>query len=433
MKILYFCPDRGIPVLGEKGASVHVRSFVTALARQGHEVVLACTRLGSGNPPPGVPLIELPPPADDAAPARMGAELGLADPHDTALRSELRKLAHDAALRGQVRAALAARGFVPELMYERHALFNVSGVAIARALRIPRLLEVNAPIVQEQARFRGLHLLTLAEARETASLRQADLVIAVSDEIAAFARGRGVDACRVMVAPNGVDTASFAAPAQAGGLRARLGLGMGPVIGFIGSFKPWHGVDVLLEAFARLAPSRPHARLLAVGDGPMLAAARAQAAAAGLDGRVVLTGAVPHAEVPAYLAAMDLTAAPYTPAEDFYFSPLKVVESLAAGRPVVAPLVGQLPSLVVHGQSGLLYRSGDTDALTACLAQLLDDPGRRARMGAAGARQARQDWDWQAVAARIIARAPLADPLSGPLADPLAAPLPAPAAHRMPA
>jgi len=409
MRILYYCPDQGIPVLGEKGASVHVRSFVTALARQGHAVVLVCSRLGSGNPAPPVPIVELAPPNDDDAFRHTCDGLGMdhAALGDAALRAEIRKLTHDAQLAQRVRSALAARGFHPDLLYERHALFHLSGLTLASEFGIPRVLEVNAPLVEEQARFRGLILRPEAERRETASLRGAGLVVAVSNEVRGFARACGVAADRVIVAQNGVDTARFSAAVSGAAVRRRTGLGDGPVIGFVGSFKPWHGMDTLLSAFATIARQRSDARLLAVGDGPMLEATRHRVEAEGLAASVVLTGKIPHDEVPAYLAAMDLSVAPYTPQADFYFSPLKVVESLASGRAVVAPRVGQLATLVADGETGLLYPPGDVDALTTCLLRLLDDAPFRQRLGAEGARHARQNWDWNAVVSRIMARAPL--------------------------
>lgn len=405
MRILYYCPDQGIPVLGDKGASVHVRSFVTALARQGHEVLLVCSRLGEGNPPPPVPIIELPPPVGDDAlrPACDTLGIDYAALADAGLRGEIRKLSHDAHLPQRVRQAVAQRRFHPELLYERHALFHVSGIAIAGDYGIPRVLEVNAPLAEEQARFRGLTLRPEAERRESASLRGADLVVAVSNEVRGFVRSRGVAPGRVIVAQNGVDTARFNVGVSGEAVRRRLGLDADPVIGFVGSFRPWHGVDMLLTAFAAIARQRPQARLLAVGDGTMLEAARHRVQAEGLGGRVALTGRVPHDEVPAHVAAMDLTVAPYTVRNDFYFSPMKVVESLASGRAVVAPRIGQLATLVADGETGLLYPPGNADALAACLLRLLDDAPLRHRLGAEGAIRAARCWDWAAVAGRIMA------------------------------
>ncbi|MBU6498035.1 MAG: glycosyltransferase, partial [Rhodospirillales bacterium] len=116
-------------------------------------------------------------------------------------------------------------------------------------------------------------------------------------------------------------------------------------------------------------------------------------------------GAIAHADIPAALARMDLTVAPYLAQEDFYFSPLKVVESLAAGCPVVAPRIGQIPELVADGQTGLLYEPGDLAACRAAILRLLDDPAGRHRMGREAAARARRDWDWTRLADRVVRRA----------------------------
>jgi len=404
MKLLYFNPDRGIPVLGDKGASVHVRAFVEAALRLGHEVALVCTARGAGNPPPDALLIELPlattPGALEALCAERGLDLPFLD--DPVARRELARIAHDRALVHAVPAALARAGFRPDMIYERHALFHSSGVAIARALDLPRVLEVNAPLIVEQRRFRGLVFEDAARAAEAASYRGADAILTVSDAVADQVRAvLGNEAGeRVRVVPNGVDPDRFRPDLGRATMRARLGLGAAPTIGFFGSFKPWHGIAMLGQVFRALAAARPEARLLAVGEGPEHAAFRAGIAAAGLADRVVLPGRVPHAEVPFWLAACDLTIAPYLPQQDFYFSPLKVVESLAAGRPVVAPALGQLTSLIDDGINGRLYRPGDAGDCLLVLCDLIDDPAARTAMGRAAHRRT-AGFGW----ARIVADA----------------------------
>ncbi len=408
MNLLYLCLDRGIPVLGDKGASVHVRQFVSAAAALGHDVTLVCATLGAGNAAPPVRLIVLPPPTDPtiltAEAAARSLDLRLLDMVEA--RRELAKLAHDRALPGQISAALARADALPDLIYERHALFHTAGVALAHALAVPRILEVNAPLVDEQRRFRGLTLDALASATEAASYRGADAVVAVSQAVAAQVRAvLGAAGGRVAVLANGVDTARFRPDAGRSELRATLGLGTAPTIGFFGSFKPWHGVGFLLDVFAQLAASHPDARLLAVGDGPEHAAFTARVAALGLSGRVVLPGRVPHDEIPAWLAATDLTAAPYLPQPDFYFSPLKVVESLAAGRPVVAPALGQLRQMIVSHETGRLFAPGDAADCLAALRDLIDQPERREAMGRA-ARLAAAGFGWDRIVARALALAP---------------------------
>jgi len=184
--------------------------------------------------------------------------------------------------------------------------------------------------------------------------------------------------------------------------RARWGLPLDAlVVGFAGSLKPWHGVETLLAAFATLRAHTPTARLLVIATGPQEAAGRARATDLGLDDAVVFTGAVAHAAMPGLLAALDIGVAPYLAVPDFYFSPLKLYEYMAAGVAVVASDAGAIATLVRAGETGLLCPPGDADAVAGALACLASDPTLRARLGAAARAEAeRHTW---AVNARVIA------------------------------
>ncbi|MDE2294548.1 MAG: glycosyltransferase family 4 protein [Gammaproteobacteria bacterium] len=399
MKILYLNFDRGIPVLGDKGASVHVREFVRAAADLGHEVLIACTRRGEGNAPPPAAIAEFP--IDDAPPL-IEAErrsLGIEDRGDgePILRRELARLAHDQSLAALVLASLAARDFRPDFIYERHALFSSAGAGLAARLECPRILEVNAPLADEQKAYRGLALEALARRMEAASFGSATAVVAVSERVAAYVRAVAApSAGSVLVIPNGVDLGRFAA-ADASRERVRSHLGWGPeacVLGFVGSFKPWHGTETLFDVYERLVTTHPAVRLLGVGDGPALADLRARAARSPAGPGVALVGRVPHVDIPAWTAAIDVVVAPYHAAGNFYFSPLKVVEALAGGRPVVAPRLGQLGDLIEHGRTGLLYSPDDAEDCRRAIARLVDDPALRLEMGrAARASTAGRGWD----------------------------------------
>jgi glycosyltransferase involved in cell wall biosynthesis len=407
MKILYLNTDRGIPVLGDKGASVHVRAFTRAAAALGHEVVLACASLGRGNPEPPAHVIHLGIVADEARILEECArrELPTSDLNDPIFRRELECLCHDRALPGRLLAELDRIAFKPDLVYERHALFHESGVRIAEELGVPRMLEVNAPLVAEQAKYRGLRLARAAISAESQSYRAAAAIIAVSDAVASHIQTAFGPMDKLHVIPNGVDLDLFSLTGGGADIRNRFGLGSGVVIGFVGSFKPWHGIGLLLDVFETLVRNRPELRLVAVGDGPELAMARERAATPALAGRVVLPGRISHADIPTWMTAMDMTVAPYLPQPDFYFSPMKIVESLAAGRPVVAPRVGQIPELVREGETGLLYAPGDALALGDALTMLIDDPGRRRSMGES-ARGFAVGRSWGAVVRRILELAP---------------------------
>jgi glycosyltransferase involved in cell wall biosynthesis len=195
--------------------------------------------------------------------------------------------------------------------------------------------------------------------------------------------------------PNGADVEAFA--------RARDG--RAPVdrteviIGFAGSMKPWHGVDHLIDAFAHLRETRSPARLVLAGHGPEEPALRDRVAGdPRLQPYVQFLGAVPHHEMPGILVGFDIGAAPYTASEDFYFSPLKVVEYLAAGLPVVYPRIGDLPDLVAD--AGIGYDPGNPDALRCALAELARDSDLRAAHASAAALRA-PGLSWDATARRI--------------------------------
>jgi glycosyltransferase involved in cell wall biosynthesis len=380
MNVLYVCADRGIPVLGNKGASVHVRSLANAMLQLGHSVTLAARCWGEGNPAPGV--------------------------H----RSErLREDPSEAA--GQLEQVI--RSERPDVVIERYSLESGTARIATRRCGIPLTLEVNAPLVREATRYRGLDD-PWAEQREHETLRAADRIHVVSSALLRYAGSVAPDVPAAWI-PNGADVRRLraAAPLALPSMDGRL------VVGFLGSMKPWHGVDQLLEAFAQVHPHNPQASLLLVGAGPKEADVIERAGRADMRGHAVCTGHVPHAAVPALLGRFDVAVAPYLPVEDFYFHPLKIVEYLAAGKPVIYSDQGDLRALV--GPGGLSYRPGSAPQLADRLDQLLGDRElRRERAGSAALRGAQLDWS--AIAERVLDFAAGA-PDAG-LGDPLAAPTP---------
>ena len=362
MRIAYLLPDPGIPVGGVKGASIHVGEITRAFARAGHDVLLVAMR-AAGSAPDGVQLVVLDPgplgrgPGSDAS-RIAGAERFLAD------------------------AEPAIRAFGPDLLIERLSLFAGGGTDLAWRLGVPRLVEINAPVTAERAGYRGIADAAMGELLEHRAL-QGTHAVAVSPPLAEWARSRGV--AQVSVVPNGVDVERFEPDSdRAAELRRGLGLDDAEVVGFAGSLKPWHGVEVLLRAAVLLAGRRPRLRLLIVGDGPERARLEGVAAAT-LPGRVRFAGAVPSTAVPAHVAAFDVATAPYVmPASGvgFYFSPLKVVEAMAAARVVVASRFDPIEDLLAGW--GRLVPPDDPIALADEIAAALDDP--RSPSLAAGAR-----------------------------------------------
>lgn len=383
MRVAYICADPGVAVFGHQGGSIHVQEMIRALGAHGARVDLFATRLGG------------PPPQDLAG-----------------LRRHVLPLAASGDARGRERAAVRANaplrqaleGAGPfDLVYERHSLWSVEGMRFARARGVPSVLEVNAPLVDEQAEHRTLcdRATALRTAKE--AFDAAGVVTAVSKGAAAYVE-RFIGATgKVHVVPNGVDPGRFA-HAPVGRRRG----GDGFTVGFVGSLKPWHGVATLADAFARLHAADARTQLLIIGDGPERGRLEQWLIAHGLANAVHLTGAVPPDRIPRMLAAMDAAVAPYAGRPGFYFSPLKVFEYMAAGLPVVASRVGQLEELIAHGETGLLCAPDDAGALAAQLRHLRHDRCLRARLGAAARATVVERHTWQAVAAHVLTLAGLA-------------------------
>jgi glycosyltransferase involved in cell wall biosynthesis len=279
-----------------------------------------------------------------------------------------------------------------DAVLERYSLSSGPALEAAHACGLAFVLEVNAPLVAEASLYRDLQDVERWSLRERDLMRAADRLVVVSPALQRHAIRLGVAADRITVVPNGVDLKAFA-DAHGDAVRARYGLGGTRVIGFLGSLKPWHGVMDLVMAFKDL-PS--DSRLLIVGDGPERGAI--EAVGVQLEGRVIITGAVPHDQVPSYLAAMDIAVAPYAAQPDFYFSPLKVAEYLAAGLPVVVTDQGDLSHLV--GDAGLCVKPSSVDELGEALRQLLTDQEMRGRM-ASSARSRAAGLSWNAAARRV--------------------------------
>jgi PEP-CTERM/exosortase A-associated glycosyltransferase len=184
---------------------------------------------------------------------------------------------------------------------------------------------------------------------------------------------RGIPRERITVIPNAVDADQFAFNAAPDvELRKELGLEGKLVLGFLGSFYAYEGLDVLLEALPQLLREHPHARLLLAGGGPEEAALKARAARLGIADAVVFTGRVPHAQVSRYYSLVDLLVYPRHPMRlTDLVTPLKPLEAMALGRIVVASDVGGHRELIADGQTGFLFRAGDPAALALRLREVL--------------------------------------------------------------
>ena len=271
----------------------------------------------------------------------------------------------------------------PEVPYvfSLHGLLWDAGLRLARSLEVPSVLVVDATQVEE-ARSWGIRRRGyggLAERfGERPQLRAADAVVCVSDEVAAQVERLAGDR-ELLVVPNGVDPERFHPGPGDAGLRTDLGLDGAFVIGWTGSFRTFHGLEVLIDAAARLRSDVPEAVLLLVGDGQGLDAIRELARTRGV--RAVFTGTVSFDAMPEHLRLMDVAVA-LAPGAQFHYSPVKLREYQASGVPVVAAAAGEMAREL--GDTAMLVEPGDAAALADAVRALHRDPARRSGLGELG-------------------------------------------------
>ncbi len=393
MKICYLCADPGIAFTKFNGSAKHVQSVVRAFAELGHEVTLVMSSV-EGSKELDVPVVPIAAPAvsEDILSFTLGGNAAKKPmrPVARALRHICRNVTVEAALE---RVFDQRR---PDFVYERYSPFSAAGGLFCERANVAHVLEVNAPLAWEGVRHRAQGLAEAAMLLEDTALQAASMVVTVSHELRELLMASGVDGSKVEVVFNGVDTGTFNPDGAVFPIASEDRF----VIGFVGSLKPWHGVDVLADAFRRLAGEDRRYHLLIVGDGPL--AKELDRLEGELPGRVTFARSVAPGDVPAYIRAMDVALAPYPPLEPFYFSPLKVLEYMACGRPVVASAIGQLCALIDHDSTGLLVPPGDVDALSAAIRRLASNQQLRWSMGKRASLVAKRRHAWANRAAHIV-------------------------------
>lgn len=329
MRVVSLNQDRGIRPGGRKGAAVHLACLREALLAEGHDV------------------------------------FAVDEPDRGRATARLAELHGEAAL---------------DLIVERYALGGVSGARFARQHGVPLALEVNAPLLHEARAHRGLTETADLEDREREVYAAATRIVCVSTEVAESVHARGVDPRVVVVRPNAVDTTVFrpAPRAEPGPL----------VLGFHGRLRPWHGFERLVEVVRELLQRGLDVRLEIVGEGdfaPALASLPAE--------RVSCHGWQPHPQLARFVSRFDVVLLSYDPDAPCYFSPLKLLESMAVGAVPVVPDLGDLSRAVSHGVDGLVYPARDLSAAVEAVESLAaDDELRLTLAEAAVATAARHSW-----------------------------------------
>jgi glycosyltransferase involved in cell wall biosynthesis len=382
----------------EVGGSVsHAAGIMTGLKQNGFRVGLVATR----------PLPRQ---------LRLADDVEFLDPlpRRARLTGDLSSLAMNALVR-QASARLARR-LRPAFVYQRHRVFLYEGAAVARRLGIPLILEWNASEVWARANWSSPLALEsilepLAVRMERHMLAEASVIAAVSEHAAEMAMQHGVNGHAISIVPNAVDF-DHVRSVVAGIEPARNGAN--PLIGWIGSFGPWHGAEVLIRALPLLPDT---VRAVMIGDGVEREDCARIAAELHVQDQIEWTGILEHDAALRRLAACDVLVSPHVPipGEPFFGSPTKIFEYMATGRPVVSSDLGQLGQVLHDRLTARLVQPGDVRQLAQVVLEVLESDDRGRALGERAIESARREHTWAQRAAQIVEE--LNSHTSGPIRD----------------
>lgn len=285
-------------------------------------------------------------------------------------------------------------------LYERYAIFAWYAHSWARRHRVLHVLEVNYTAMSPLLRKRSRWLRPLAIRRDRSLLPRVDVVVAVSSQLRDhLVRDYAVDARRIVVIPNAADPAAFDPGTPPLERVNGVSLRDRQVIGFVGTFSPWHGLDLLVDSFLQSAARIRDAVVLLVGDGPERSRIERIARGSGLASRFVFAGEVQHRALPRMLASFTVGVLPHS---NDYGSPMKIFEYMAMGKAVVAPAVGPVLDVIRDEVNGVLFRPGDAAHLGERLVWVLEDAQRLQQIGAAARRSIENEHNWRRNTQRVV-------------------------------
>jgi glycosyltransferase involved in cell wall biosynthesis len=260
-------------------------------------------------------------------------------------------------------------------IWQHHDLFQTRGLKLASRLGLPSVLFVDAPYVWESHKW-GVPRIGWEwfskKWGDSRPITKADLVLVVSEEVKRAVVDLGVDASRVLITPCTVSPARFD---RVKGIEVRKSLGLNDnfIVGWVGSFRKFHSLDLLIDAFRDASTSSPKSRLVLVGDGPERVRLQEKIARFSLNDRVTFMGNIPHSEIHNYISSFDVAVLPSQSAEGFHYSPLKLREFFAAGVPVIASSVGDVKKVIEASDGGWLMPPGCKNSIAEMIVKLESD------------------------------------------------------------
>jgi glycogen synthase len=300
------------------------------------------------------------------------------------------------------------KAYRPDVIHA-HSPFTCGliGIAVGRRAHIPTVYEVRG-IWEETHAIRhgteqGALRYRIVRFLENRALKRADFCIVIGDSLRSEVISRGVPAARIEVVPNGVDTEALRPSPPDAEVVRRLKLSGKTVFGYVGSFSAYEGLEILIHALEALAPQYPDLRLLLVGDGDLMPTLRRTAEERGVSDRVVFTGRVPFHEIPAYYSIFTFIVLPRQETRVTQtVTPLKPLEVMAAGKPLIASAIEGHREMVREGHNGLLFAPADVQDLVSKCEYLLRHKESAYDLSIRGRHWVEAERDWRSVIRRYL-------------------------------
>ncbi|MCK5233187.1 MAG: glycosyltransferase family 4 protein [Candidatus Aenigmarchaeota archaeon] len=299
----------------------------------------------------------------------------------------------------------------PDLIYQRHVAFTDVGSRIAKELQIPFVLEYNGPLPWVIRQWTTTHwtsifagfLSKLSGYYEKNALERADIITVVSRPLEKILKNNGISNEKILLNPNGVDSATFNQNINDHKLRKKYKIPKNAVvIGFIGTFGRWHGAEVFAHAAKELVFKKGDFFFIFMGDGRHR---KETEEIAGKNDRIIFVGSVPHEQVPAHLAVCDILVNPTVPNPDgtaFFGSPTKLFEYMAMGKSIVSSNIGQMKEILENNKDALLVEAGKPNSLKNAIQVLAKDKKLLKKLGKNARKKVVKEYTWKKNAKRVL-------------------------------
>lgn len=395
MKILYYSPHPHINSFSNSGPSTHIREMVEAFKTLGHEVQL----LIIGGDKPG----------KVNGPVLTTASGGIKNRLKKIVPAFIWETLKDRAfLQVDAKSALLLEElcvrFKPDLIYERGYYLMTSGIRVARKLNIRHILELNAPYVDEREELGGRSLFkSFALKVQLFQLENTDRIVVVSSPLKHyFEKLNSSIASKICITPNAINPKHFSNVGSSKlSVRTSLNWGLVPVIGFVGSIFPYHGVEEMIRAYKLVCDEQgiPDSRMLIVGDGMILNELKDKVKEWNLQDRIHFTGQVPFEDVKHYICEMDIAVLAGT---NYYMSPIKIFEYGALGKAIIAPDQPSVRDVLSDGETALLVKHQSIPELKSAMKQLITDSDLRRELGNRFKEKVFKEHTWVKMAEKIL-------------------------------